>query len=800
MFRNFLLTTVRTFTKNTGYFLLGTLGLSLSLACVISLFTIVTFQNSFDQHQEDRDRLFRLIGLYKRGDVEQFTATVPHLLAEGIKNELPQLEAISNTHMLSEQINIPLPNGSLKKLKQRNIGFVQPGIFDILKIEWTAGSFNNVDPKSIYISEKSAKRFFATSDFESVIGREVILANEHNLLVEGVYKDFPKTTDFPFEVMTAYSNQKGVNTYYNDKDWNNLNGGTQCIIKLKENINPEHAENSIQKVFASINTIKGYELHLQPFSKIHEETTQNYSGIAMEKKYTYVSYTLAAILALIGSINFVNLSTARSIKRLKEIGIRKVIGGSQKSLIIQFLFESMSITLCSLLVGFFIASIFLSMFNSLIAISNITIHLSDIPLSQWFTFSLATLVIVTLASGLYPAIAQSRMGSLEAMKIKLNNVDRQSRFPVRKLLIGVQFGFSVILVVSALIILGQLRFMKNYDLGFHSDGVISMSFPKADFEKQQILKSRLEQVPGIQKVSLHLGSPIARTDNTNDYFNPDEGEDQSVKVNSKAVDEDYLKLFNIELLSGRNLTPNDTRKQVLINELGLKRFKLGTAEEAIGKELKTSFETVTVVGVVEDFNSSSLSQEIVPVFLYYQKEKFFELAVLVDDPQKTASILTAINNTWDEIYPNLLIEYDFLDDLIIRRYTFVDIIGKSTSFFVLIAIIISGLGLFGLTNYLANAKKKEIGIRKVIGAKVNQVLQLIVKEIVLILTISFFVAWPIAYFFMDLWLQDFAYRINVGIEVVLLSLLITMAIVFISIGYRSWTAARINPVIVLKDE
>lgn len=801
MLKNFIITSLRTFTRNKTFFGLGVVGLTLSISCIISLYAIVNYQSNYDQHQENGEQIFRIIGEYNFGDNQGRTQTVPHPLSKGIREELPNVEAISNLFLLSDQVNIPAQDDKLKKFKQSGIAFAQIDVFDILSFQWLAGSPDEMGPKDVYLSRSVASKFFGINeDFGSVLNREIILSNKYQLQVKGIYEDLPKRTDFPFEMITQYENQEGINPYFGSNVWARLNGGTQCILKLTESGNAIQEEQNINAAFEKYNVIEGYSLRLQPLKKIHTDAVGNYSGISFIKEYEIITYGICIVLAIIGAINFINLSTARAIKRAKEVGIRKVMGSSRSNLVYQFLFEGLLIVISSVIVGFFLANQIIIAFQSLV---NFEITLSDIPLGDWVVFSLSIVVVMTVLSGLYPAMILSGYSPLIAIKTKVSNIDRQSKIPLRKILVGVQFSFTILLIVCAMVIFSQMNYMKNYDVGFRSDGIISVVFPEPNLNDQKRLQLLIESEPEFTGTSLHLGSPIARTNNTDKYFNPENAKEETIKMLMKGIDEDYLELFDLKLISGRNLSSNSPEGHALITENALSQFKLGSPQEAIGKVVEASWGgKFKIQGVVNSFNSYSLNREQLPSLLVYRPDQFYEMAItLSPEGQKDMNAsVKKLESLWDEVYPNLLIQYDFLDEQIAARYQFEDIIAKCTTFYVIIALIISILGLYGLTDYIANAKKKEIGIRKVVGAEIKQILGLFIKEVLPILLISFVLAATASYYAMSLWLNGFDYRISLGWEIVLITFLSIAAITALTMGYRSYKAASINPVNVLKDE
>ncbi|MEQ8906087.1 ABC transporter permease [Ekhidna sp.] len=802
MLRNFFVTSYRSLARNKAHFFLGVTGLTLGISCVIALYSIINFHSNYDKHQENYDTVYRIIGSYKIGDEEGKTPTVPHPLSNGIKDEIPGIEAMSNTFLLSAQINIEESGKPLTKINQNNIAFVQPAIFEILTFKWAAGGRTNFNPNSAFLSATTAQKFFGNNaPLQSFIGKTIVLANKHNLTVEGIYEDLPKKTDFPFEIMTAYENQEGVNPYFNEgKAWGTLNGGTQCVMKMAAQSDAAQIQKEVNTAFKKYYKEEGYTLELQPLANVHSESVYNYSGVMFESKYKLISYTIAIFLALIGSINFINLTTARAIKRAREVGIRKVMGGLRSELILQFILETFVIVSIALCLGFVLGEQILILFNQMLGMD---VRLIDVTIFDWVVFSFIVLFGMTLLSGLYPALVLSKFSALNAIKIKISNIDKQSRIPVRKILVGLQFGFSISLIIGAMVIFSQTEYMRSYDMGFRTEGIINLRFPSPDPERQTRLKNQLESNPTFDKVSLHIGSPLAMGNNTNKYFNPLVGKEETFTVNSKSIDENYLELFEIGLISGRNINSNDPRTNVLITENSLSKFNLGSPHEALGKIIESDWgQKCTIVGVVEDFNSRSLQSEMMPVLLFFNPQGFYEIAMRLSNSNQSElpEIIKSIEATWNNVYPELLIEYGLLEDQIASHYEFESTMAKFISFFVCIALIISILGLYGLTDYMANSKRKEIGIRKVIGANISQILILFGKEVVLLLLLAFVISSAASYWLMNSWLEGFEYRINIGWEIMMGALFVTALISFLTMSSRSFAAAKINPVEVLKDE
>ncbi|MEQ8686513.1 MAG: FtsX-like permease family protein [Imperialibacter sp.] len=815
MLRNYFLTALRNFFRSKTYTVLSLTGLTLGASCVIAIYSFLTLQLSYDKHQSHLEQVYRVVSHWKSGDDDVRFATVPHPLSGALKSEIPGIEAATNLYSLSAQVNIPQEGGALKKLKEEDIGFAYQDVFEILDFEWVAGSSANAlsDINSVVISASTARKFFdINNEYDRALGRIINLGNKHDLVVKAVYQDFPKSTDFPFNMVAYYEAQEGVNAYFGEgKMWDRLNGNTQALIKLNSQSEAGVAESGIKGVVEKNNTLDGYSVFLQPLSQVHTTDYGTYSGMSLEPATIKIIGALAVLLIVISSINFINISTARAVKRAKEVGIRKVLGGHRPALILQFLLESIIIVALAHGFSFLIADVMLGAAGDLI---DYPMTIKDVPLTNWIIFCAISITAVSLLSGLYPAFVLSGFSPLTAIKTKISNIDRQSKFPLRKVLVGSQFAVSIGLIMGTIIVIFQLDYFRSQDMGFRKDGVITIEFPEPDLKRSEVLKTELLKHPEIAQASLNLGGPLASTNNTGQYFSPEKGEEEVFTVNVKEVDENYLNLFDIKLVAGRNVNSTDAyqrspegesiiNQRVVVTETLIRKMGIFNPQEALGKLFQATWGgKFQIVGVVEEFNANSLRQEAVPVMLNYGPNGFYELSIALasTDPEAGQAAVAIISEEWEKVFPELLVEYNFLDQKVANQYRMEDVMGKVMRFFALMAMVICAIGLYGLTDYMANAKRKEIGIRKVVGASVGQILNIFTKEILVILSVAFVVSATGTFLGMQKWLESYAYHITIGWEIVAISLGVTLLVTAVTMGYRSYTAARLNMVEVLKDE
>lgn len=803
MIRNLILIAFRNFTRNRTYTFLSLLGLTLGASSVIAIFSFLNLQTRYNAYNSHADEIYRVVSVYKSGDQEQSFSTVPHPLSQALKAEVTGIEAASNMYELSAQVNIP-HEGGFKKIDQKEIGFASQDLLEILDFHWVAGSPDQAltEPDAVIISASTAKKFFDINEqYDLAIGKVINLAGKHDLIVKAVYEDLPKATDFPFQMIANYDAQEGVNPYFGKgKIWDRLNGATQALIRINPAADITSMEANVNSVIHKYVRMEGYSVFLQPLRTVHFTEYGNYSNSSLSPESTRIILAIAVLLVVISSINFINISTARAVKRAREVGIRKVLGGQRISLMVQFLLESFIIMLMAHLISFMVAETMLKMASTILEIS---IDIRDVSPVNWVLFTSVSIISISLLSGLYPAFVLSGFSPLTAIKTKISNIDRQSRFPLRKVLVGLQFVVSIGLIMATVVVIFQMEYLKNQSMGFRKQGVINVYFPEPDARRQELLKTELLKNPEIAAVSLGLGSPLAGTNNTAQYFTPEQGEQEAFTVNVKDIDEHYLEVFDLPLLAGRNLQTTDSTRQVLVTESMVHKMGLISPEDAIGKVIQATWGGKhQVVGVIRDFHANSLKEELMPVMMYYNPDYFYVMSVVLADSNSEASEkgLAIVNSAWERVFPELLFENEFLDEKIANQYEFEQIMLKALWFFAGMAIVICAIGLYGLTDYMANARRKELGIRKVVGASVLQLVNLFTREVLLILGIAFAISAAGTYLAMQNWLAGYAYHVGIGWGIIAVSLLGTMVLAGATMGYRSYTAARLNPVDVLKDE
>lgn len=506
---------------------------------------------------------------------------------------------------------------------------------------------------------------------------------------------------------------------------------------------------------------------------------------------------IGVFLLIIACINFINLATAQSINRSKEVGIRKVLGSSKKQLIIQFLSETFLITFASGMIAIVLAFIVLPLLNNLLQTS-LEIQLS-FPLMAFLS---GIIIIVTFLSGFYPAIVLSGFNPITVLKGKFTN-RAASGLSMRRVLVVFQFTVAQTLIIGTLIIVSQMNFFQNAPMGFDKDAILTVPIANDSerLSKMDALKMELLQQSGIKSVSLSAFSPIDKAHWDSDFKFDNAVQKSGFTTEFKWADADYFKTYNIQFIAGMPYNQADTANGFVVNEMMVKKLGFNNPEDIIGKKINFWDGTMVapVVGVVKDFNSNSLQTEMTPIVLGSYK-MVYRLINIKIQPQRAKQTLAAIERIWSKTYPDFIYEYQFLDDKIASFYKQESQLSQLYKIFAGIAIFISCLGLYGFVSFMAAQRTKEVGIRKVLGASVINIIYLMSKEFTLLIGIAFLIAAPLAYYLMHQWLQNFAYRINIGVEIFLLTILISEFIAWLTVGYQAIKAAMANPVKSLRSE
>ncbi|SNS42604.1 ABC-type antimicrobial peptide transport system, permease component [Ekhidna lutea] len=813
MLKNYFITSIRFIKREKVFALMNISGLALGIACAIVIYKILDHEYSYNKHQQHYANLYRVLNedITTRGKLLYRAQTNP--LAGAIRSDFTGVNATMTFYDRDGLIGIPDGEGNIQRFQEnKGVVFVEPQFLEMFTLRFLVGDQKSAlsEQGKVILTESKAKKYFGLSSFNlhEAIGREVILENEKTLYVSAVVEDEPNTSDFPFEVIFHHMDQDAANPWFrNGQDWDEYNSATNCYVLLDKGVNPNDFEKQLETIvdkYLPKHAAENRTYRLQPFSDLHYsgEVRSTYAGITSTKNELMILGLVGLFLIITACINFVNLSTAQAVKRSKEVGVRKTMGSSRSQLMIQFLCETFLITVLATICALFLASFLVGEVADIFKYEMQLDIMSDV---QIIYFLLSLILGVTIVAGIYPSLILARMNPVLAIKNSLNVKQTSGFLSLRKGLVVLQFAISQILIISILILKAQMDFFQTKDLGFNDESIVVVDLPENDSTRLSVLKSELLSHSSVSKVSLSTSGPMASWRSTNPIFHPNiEGQD--VSGNLKNVDEDYFDLYEMEFLAGEPFKATDPQNYVVINRQMTKVLGFEDPHDALGERIKYgrgSLEMI-VVGVVKDFHTASLHAEIDNVFLANYSWNIFQANIKLHSSENSFSefkhALNHIEESWEAQFPEHVFDFDFYDEQLAAMYTLELSVAKVFRIFVIIAILIGALGLYGLVSFIANQKTKEIGIRKVMGASEMAIWNIFSKEFVLLLTIAFFISAPVSFYLMNAFLDTYAYRITLGSKFFIAAILLSMVIAFLTVGYKSLRVARANPIDALKDE
>lgn len=792
MFRNYLKIALRNISKHKMFTLMNVLSLSIGLAlCIITILT-VKYHLSFDNYHDNPSQIYRVVTDFNFPEGTKHTPGIPSPIGQALRNDFPSIKKIglirgfNNTQIATQN------NGQRVErfLENEAVAFAEKSFFDIFDYKVVSGDPRNtlLAPNMAVITEKYAKKYFNN---QNPLGKTLLLDNRQAVKIVGILKDIPGNTEFRYEIFVSYGTLNTYSPNYLD-NWSLVNGRTQCFIKFPEEQNIAHfkidLERFVKKYHGDVR--KEYNHILQPLDEIH--TNPDYGGYA-DKTLLWALLLIGIFLLLIACCNFINLVTAQSFKRAKEIGVRKVFGGTQKMIFWQFILETTFVVVFSVILSVIFVKLLLPSFNQIIQ-SQLTFNISQD--SSVLLLLLTLTVIMIFLAGFYPAVILSGFSPILALKGKVV----EKGITVRKGLVVFQFVISQILILGTLVIALQINYIRNTDLGFKKDNIMLLPIPEQNNVTLNSLKERLRAIAQVEEVSFSNAPPASFNNSFNSSFyffgqNTIEGS----QIYARNADSDYLKTYNLQLVAGRNLSKSDTVREYLVNEAFLKVNNIDNPEDVIGKLFEVNSQRYPIVGVVKNFHFQSAHSSIKPCFISsnYQAYRLVGIKMNMSDSK---NLIPVIKKIWTSSFPEGVFDFDYLDHQILNLYIVEDTLLKLINFFTAIAILLSCLGVYGLISYIVNQKKKEIAIRKISGASTFRILWLFFNEFFRLITTAFIIAAPVAWFGMNTWLQDFSLRIELNFGLFIVTLFVMVIVTMIIISYQSLKASTTRPIESLKTE
>ena len=814
MFKNYLKIAWRSIRRNKVYTGINILGLSLGVCACLVIYLITSFELSYDTFHPDGDRIYRIVTAMQnpQGNRNDGASSVIPLPA-AVRSEMSGFEAVTGFYTYFPKVTIPGANNTAKKFLALKEGeqpatviVAEPQYFQIFKYQWLEGNPSTAlnEPFKVVLSKQEAQKYFGSESLGNVIGRQVIYNDSLRLTVSGIVEDWDKHTDFGFKDFISFAT---VQHSFLKKDidlqnWGMWDSDSQGYVKLAKGVTPAQVEKQFRqfvKAHIKIEPGSKVELLLQPLSDVH--FNNHYEDSYSRQAHLPILYGLMAVavfILIIAAINFINLSTAQSLRRAKEVGVRKVLGSSKANLTVQFLIETFIVTTVALIIAVAVTNPIISAFQSFIP-PGVALNLFSPGV---LLFLLSTLIVTSLLAGFYPArILSSYLPALSLKGQGSAQLNRKSY--LRKTLIVFQFTVSLIFIIGTLVVAKQIHYVLNKDMGFNKDAIITIHTDwNTTVDQRAAFINKIKELPNVQMVSLHRETPASQR-HGGTFIEYKGAGGAKIDASFDFCDENYVPLFGLKIVAGRNLSPSDTLKEYLVNETCAKALGFRKPEDAIGKlvEIGMSDSKRQIVGVVKDFNSKSLHEVITPFFMASIRKSERTISIkLGKDVGAFKTTIAQMEKAWKTVYPNDKFEYAFFDQTIAGFYDKEQKTAQLMNTAMSIAIFISCMGLFGLATFTAQQRIKEIGIRKVLGASAASIVSMLSKDFLMLILISLVIASPIAYYLMHKWLQDFAYRVNINLWVFLVSGLAAVLIAFATVSFQAIKAALTNPVKSLRSE
>jgi putative ABC transport system permease protein len=807
MGKNYLKVALRNIMRLKEYSLINILGLSIGMASFILIFLFVRYEMSYDRYHDKAERIYRVA--QENAVTGNRSAITPNPMAPELAREIPEISYAVRINDIHSKFLVSYQN---RFFKEEHFILADPEVFQVFSFPLVKGDLDTVlkDKFSVVISEEMAEKYFGR---EEPVGKVLHVDNQFDFIVTGVMKNVPRNSHFHCDFLTSFACADDL--YWKGFSEDRTQSSLHTYILLQKGVSVSELEHKlktfaerfmqpvIQEYAPMADQIPGgleslkFKLFLQPLTRIHlhshlfAELSANY-----DIRYIYIFSAVALFILVISCVNFTNLTTACSTRRTKEIGIRKVLGARRSQLIKQFITESLVMALTALLLAAVMVAILRPIIHPLMGED--LIGRASRSGSIWLALILLAF-IVGIASGSYPAFFVSASQPVSSLRGSL--LFRSKTF-FRSFLVVVQFVITIGLIFSTLVVSRQLHYLKNKKLGFQKEHVIVLPFEdQFELSRFPLVKNELLKNPQILSVA-GASNIVSRVYSSSPFWWEGAQEGDSMRVEKLFVDDDFIDTFGIRIVHGRNFSEEiktDQENSFIINETAAKAFGW---ESPLGKKLawaRKREEKGTVIGVVEDFHFRSLHQKIEPLILVLGGEFFDNMYIKVHHKSVPAA-LSFIQKTCRHFFPERPLEYFFLDDDIDKMYKSETMMGRLFWYVSSLAIFIACLGLFGLISYSTEQRTKEIGIRKVLGSSVFGVVTLLSKDFVRLLVVANLIAWPLAYYVMHKWLQNFAYRIDVSILVFVLSTAGTLIVALFTLSFRSVRAARANPADTLRYE
>ncbi|MFT3935258.1 MAG: ABC transporter permease [Chitinophagaceae bacterium] len=814
MLKNYFTVAIRNFWRNKVFSFINVIGLSIGISAAIVIYLIVHYEFSFDKFEKDGDRIYRVVLDMKLAGTPLSFSGVPAPMPDAARNEITGLESVVGFHQTIGDPNVSINTNNNPHVykKQRGIIFADNNYFNLVPYQWIAGSAKSLnEPYKVILTEERAKAYFPGVNYNDIIGKRVVYNDSIITSVTGIVKNLSQNSDFVFKEFISHVTipSSGLKTSYAWEQWGSSNDVSRMLVKLAPGTTKKDVDarlNQLVRKYQKDNDgAYSFTFHLQPFAEMHFDKVYGTFGDHSANKSTlYGLLAVAAFLLLLGCINFINLTTAQATQRAKEIGIRKTMGSSRLQLMLQFLHETFFITALATILSIALVPLLLKTFNNFIPGD---VHFNLLQQPGIIVFLLALVLLVSFLSGFYPALVLSKYNPVSVLKNQVSTGTGGTRKAfVRKSLTVSQFLIAQVFIMATLIASKQISYVLNKDMGFKKDAIIYFDVPFSYYNifhpdpKRFVLLKDLKAIPGVELVSLATTTPSSYGWNIESLVYNDGKKEIKTDVRTKGADTNYLQLYHIKLLAGRNIQESDTSREYVINETYMHVLGFQHPKDVLNKQIGDR----PVVGVMADFNQQSLHEPVKPL-LVEANDKFsstFHIALKPQgaNPGSWKTTIAQVQAAYKKLYPDEDFSYNFFDESIASYYKAEQDMAGLLKWATGLAVFISCIGLLGLVIYTTNVRTKEIGVRKVLGASVANIVTILSKDFLLVVAIAFAIATPVAWIAMNKWLNNFAYRTTMSWWLFAASGLLLIAVALITLSFQVVRAANANPVKSLRSE
>lgn len=808
MFKNYFKVSFRNFARNKVYSSINLSGLIVGISACLLITLHVLEELSYDNFHPGADRTYRVVmDMYGKNGLNTRSAPVYAAVGPNLLKDLPEIEAMARILPFGGGVySARQADGSLVRFNEEKAVLADSSFFQVFGFKLLDGDPNQVLAKKnqIALSRSTAERYFGS---EKAVGKTIIWRGTREALVTGVFEDFPENSHMQFDMITSTRSWNDYEDWVNNWGWYDF----YTFIRLKENTDRAAFEVKLdgylheKKAERFANGTSYQKLWMQPIQDIHLHS----SGLSWDMgenggaENIYFLSAIAVLILIIAWVNFINLATARAIKRAKEVGVRKVVGAMRGQLVTQFMTDAFVYNALAVLLAIGVVLVAVPFINQALSISLDT----QLLLSWQVSLSLVALTLLgTFISGLYPAFV---LTSFKAVQVVKGNVgQKHKKFGFRQIMVVFQFVASITLILGTFLVIKQLNYMQSQDLGFNTDQMLilnsaSSSRGEGDLpQRQKLFRDKVSELPAVTSYSITQNVPGVENFGISGFQSkhyPDEWRD----VYRVGTDEFFFPQFEVEILAGRNFRKElitDTLS-VILNEVAVKHMGFDSPEDAIGEKLNPNAERWrwNIIGVVASYHQASLREEMDPIAYFFEPNggRFYTMKLSTNDMRQAVSDVEAV---WDEIFPDNPFDFFFMDEFFNRQYKSDQQFNSVFIGFAGLAIFVACLGLFGLVSFSAEQNRKQIGIRKVLGASVFKVVVLLAKDYTRLIFVALIIAFPLGYYLMKSWLQGFAYQTTISAEIFVFGALLIFVIAIFTVSFKSIGAATTNPVNALREE